>query len=399
VTRAWLLLLALPSLAAAAPSEVIFPPQRLPLAFSHARHLQHKIACDFCHEKAPGSHSAADNLIPNEETCATCHPIDREHPERVSKSATACATCHPGWQPGRAVEPVAVPAPNLHFDHAAHVGRGVACTQCHGDLSGVGLATRAQLPQMTTCLGCHNGRRGKLDAPARCATCHLLQPDGTLQQQFPTGTLRPTGALRGDAHTLEFRTHHAQVAREDEKYCANCHRPIFCLDCHNGVTKPLDFHGNDYLSRHPIEARRNDPDCGSCHRRQSFCLGCHERLGVVDARTGVDSAFTPAGTRRFHPDGWADPTATHQPNHHAWQAQRNLRQCVACHRQETCLECHAAQPTVPGVPTAPGARGKQWVSPHPPGWSGSQRCLALADRNRRMCLRCHDATDLHLGCR
>ena len=37
----------------AAPSEVIFPPQQLPVTFSHAKHLAKKIACDFCHEQAP----------------------------------------------------------------------------------------------------------------------------------------------------------------------------------------------------------------------------------------------------------------------------------------------------------------------------------------------------------
>ena len=42
----------------AAPSEVIFPAQQLPVSFSHARHLAKKIACDFCHEHAPSSTQA-----------------------------------------------------------------------------------------------------------------------------------------------------------------------------------------------------------------------------------------------------------------------------------------------------------------------------------------------------
>ena len=33
----------------AAPSEVIFPAQQLPLRFSHQKHLAKGIACDFCH--------------------------------------------------------------------------------------------------------------------------------------------------------------------------------------------------------------------------------------------------------------------------------------------------------------------------------------------------------------
>jgi hypothetical protein len=388
-----ILLILVPVAAFASPSEVVFPAQELPLRFSHKKHLAKNIECDFCHEKAPGSKLSSDNLIPNEEVCSTCHPVDREHPEKVSKSATACAFCHPQGVDKR----VFIPAPNLRFDHSVHVKKGVPCAHCH-DMGQVDVATRAQLPEMATCLECHDAAttktRGQFHAPARCITCHPGQPDNTLVQVFPSGILRPSGKIKGDAHTIDFRTHHAAVAKNDEKYCQSCHRQDFCASCHNSVVKPFDFHGNDYISRHPIEARRNDPNCGSCHRGQSFCLSCHERMGVVDAKTGRGNAFTPnGGTRTFHPPGWSNTVATNNPNHHAWEAQRNLRQCVACHRQETCLQCHASN----GINQGAGQQNN--VSPHPPDWAGSNRCQSLADRNVRMCLRCHAASDPHLSCR
>jgi hypothetical protein len=199
--------------------------------------------------------------------------------------------------------------------------------------------------------------------------------------------------LRGDAHTLGFRTDHKAIAGADPAYCANCHRQDFCLDCHNGVIKPLDFHGNDYLSIHAIDARKDDPKCSGCHRAQTFCLGCHERMGVVDLRTGVDGVFQPIGTKQFHPSGWNDPVAAGDPNHHKWQAERNIRQCVSCHRQETCLQCHATNAS------AAGGAGKMWVNPHPPTWRGSDRCFALVERNARVCLRCHAPNDPELSCR
>ena len=239
---------------------------------------------------------------------------------------------------------------------------------------------------MGLCLGCHDSSRQKQHASSRCATCHPVRFDGTVETTFSSGILRPSGLLRGDAHTLDFRTHHTAVAQNDEKYCLNCHRQDYCQSCHNGVVKPLDFHGNDYVNRHAIDARRNDPNCSSCHRAQSFCLGCHERLGVVDARTGSGPGFVPFGSRTFHPAGWADASATGNPQHHAWQAQRQLKQCVSCHRQETCLECHGAR-------TGAGQFGKLQVNPHPMSWASSDRCHALADRNPRMCLQCHAPTD------
>ncbi len=386
------LMILLSSVAFASPSEVIFPAQELPLRFNHSKHLAKNIECDFCHEKAPGSKQSADSLIPSEEVCSTCHPVDREHPERVAKSATACAFCHPSGSDKRVV----IPRPNIRFNHSVHVQKGVPCTHCH-DMTKVEVATRAQLPEMANCLECHDAStakvRGQFHAAGRCSTCHLTQPDNTLVQVFPSGVLRPSGKIKGDAHTMDFRTHHKEAAQADAKYCESCHRQDFCQSCHNGVVKPFDFHVNDYISIHPIDARRNDPECSSCHRAQSFCLSCHERLGVVDARTGHAGAFQPFGTRTFHPAGWANPSAAGNPNHHAWQAQRNLRQCVACHRQETCLECHASNTS------AAGSAGQNWINPHPPDWAGSNRCQSLADRNVRMCLRCHGSTDPHLSCR
>jgi cytochrome c7-like protein len=362
----------------AAPSEVIFPPQSLPVNFSHARHLAKKIDCDFCHDKAASSTKSSDNLLPSRDACETCHPPNKKNPDLSM---------------GAELARVVMPAPNLKFDHAVHLKKGVACTRCHAGVDRVDLASRNQLPTMRLCLECHDSRKGGLHAPSRCATCHLMRPDGTLEQQLPTGTLMPSGVLRGDAHTLDFRTHHSSVAANDERYCANCHRQDFCLSCHNGVVKPLDFHGNDYISRHAIDARKDDPRCDGCHRRQSFCLGCHERLGVVDLRTGVDGAFVPIGQKRFHPLGWSDPSAMGQPNHHKWQAERNIKQCASCHRQDTCLECHATNASTAG------GMGKMWVNPHPPDWRGSGRCQALADRNQRVCLRCHAAGDPLLSCR
>jgi hypothetical protein len=370
-------------------SEIIFPAQKLPLKFSHARHLKHQIECDFCHEKAPGSRLASDNLIPTEEVCTTCHEIDHEGKQ---KKAMPCASCHEMTGP-KEVARVELPPPNLRFDHKVHVDKSIQCTRCHGDLSSVELASRWQLPKMELCLSCHNSRRGPLNAPSRCATCHQTRRDGTVETVYAQGILVPSGTLRGDAHTLDFRTRHAAVAHSDEKYCANCHRQDFCLSCHNGIQKPLDFHGNDYVSRHGIDARKNDPDCQACHRRQTFCLGCHERLGVVDLSTWPSTAksFQPAGARRFHPEGWADPVAAGQPQHHAWQAQRNLRTCTSCHRQETCLQCHAST-------SGAGQANRMNVNPHPPSWVGSSRCQALRGKNPRVCLTCHAQGDPHLSC-
>jgi hypothetical protein len=374
------------------PSPVIFPQQTIPLSFSHKDHLAQKLSCDFCHENAPDSTSSADNNIPTEETCTTCHEIDRSQPTKqvaAGEPDAKCDSCHPGWD-GQGQPPrVIVPAPNLKFNHKAHVDRKVRCQECHGDLAaeGVDLATREQLPHMPLCLTCHDGKK----AQAKCTTCHLGVEGGMVKTEYDEGKLIPTGVLRGDAHDLRFRTDHAKVGA-DEKYCVNCHKKDFCVSCHDGVQKPLDFHGNDYITLHPIDARRNTPDCTSCHRLQSFCTGCHSRAGVTEDAKTSEFQRTPLTdtddfrANRFHPRGWfekvnaATGRFARKATHHSFQAQRNIRTCTSCHREEFCQSCHSADEDSIDI---------RAVSPHPIGWAGSARCEALRGKNERVCYKCH----------
>jgi hypothetical protein len=163
--------------------------------------------------------------------------------------------------------------------------------------------------------------------------------------------------------------------------------------------RPADFHPLDYATLHAIDARRNVPNCASCHRSQSFCLGCHQRLGVAADPEGGQPNRQPnnpfgtgTGVKRFHPPGWVRDEAgtvltTPTPASHGFQAKRNLRTCVSCHREESCLGCHSADPT-----------RSMGVSPHGPGWAGSSTCRALAKRDQRACLKCHEPGAAVLSC-
>lgn len=359
-------------------SPVVYPVQRLPLIFSHGKHLARGATCATCHPAAATSRSAVDNLIPTEAECRACHPIDRADPERAVAGAppARCAACHAGWAPGAPVERVYLTPPPLKFSHAAH-GRA-PCASCHGDLTKVELATTRQLPTMASCLACHREGAGE----RRCADCHLTKRGGLLETRFPHGTLVPRFTGLGDAHGPGFPNAHRQEAMQQGATCAACHDRSECVACHQGVTKPLEFHRGNYLATHAIEARRGTPDCSACHRAQSFCVGCHERSGL-GARVNSDfDASDPA--RAFHPAGWASSAGAGE-NRHAREARRNLASCASCHREEDCLRCHSADAS------------SMRVSPHGKGWRGSARCRALDRGNRRMCLRCHVTQD-ELGC-
>lgn len=356
-------------------SPVVYPPQRLPLIFSHAKHLARGATCAQCHPAATTSRSSVDNLIPTEAACRACHAIERHLPDKVATPPAACVACHPGYTPGAVVQRVYVMAAPLKFDHAAHAK--TSCETCHAGMREVDLATTAQLPTMATCLRCHtDGADAK-----RCTTCHLAATGGLMQTAFPHGQLVPRQTGLGDDHGLTFARDHKQQARRVDATCNACHDQSECVECHQGAIKPVDFHQANYLLVHATEAKRGRPDCSACHRQQTFCVGCHERSGIG---TRGDSEFNSRDPdRRFHPVGWASPGMG--ANLHAAVARRNIAQCASCHREDDCLQCHSAD------------TNSLRASPHPPGWRGSTRCRMLDRGNRRMCLRCHVTRD-ELGC-
>lgn len=357
------------------PSSVVYPLQRLPLIFSHSKHLARGAMCVGCHPKASTSQSAVDNLLPTELQCRACHPINRDDPQARATPVAACAGCHPGWRPDRVVERTYLTPPPLKFAHAQHARMN--CESCHTAMRTVDLATTRQLPKMALCLGCHKDG----DQERHCADCHLTKLGGLLETQFEHGQLVPRSAALANPHGVGFGTDHQRAAREVGANCTACHDRSECVECHQGVVKPMDFHLGNYILTHPIEARRGRPDCSACHRVESFCIACHERSGLG---TRGDRGFDTNGLgTQFHPGGWA--TAGMGPNVHAQQARRNISACASCHREEDCLRCHSAEP------------GTLRASPHPANWRGSAHCRALDRGNRRMCLRCHITAD-ELGC-
>ncbi|MBS1120979.1 MAG: cytochrome c family protein [Deltaproteobacteria bacterium] len=358
-------------------SPIVYPLQRLPLIFSHGKHLARGATCVTCHPSAAQSRSAVDNLIPTEVQCRACHPIDRADPERIVAGAppAQCRACHAGWQPNLPVERVYLTPSPLKFAHAAHTK--TACTTCHGDLAHVALATTRQLPTMASCLRCHTSGAEE----RRCADCHLAKLGGLLETEFAHGSLVPHHTGLGDAHAAGFAKDHRQEARQVNATCTACHDQSMCLACHQGVTKPMEFHPGNYVLTHSVDARRGKPDCSACHRAQSFCVGCHERSGVG---MRVNTDFNTVDPQRaFHPAGWASRSGG--ANRHAGEARRNVTACASCHREEDCLSCHSAE------------AGALRASPHPRGWRASAKCRALDRGNRRMCLRCH-VTQAELGC-
>ena len=238
-------------------------------------------------------------------------------------------------------------------------------------MSNVALATRENaLPVMGTCLSCHDGKQ----ASSECKTCHLTVPDGRIDTKLLGQMLEPAGWYFDDAHGPGWLEDHRVAASLGDGYCANCHTQKECVDCHNGVTKPLKVHPNNWILQHPIAARKNVPDCQSCHRSQTFCVDCHQATKVV-----VEQPNRPPEQVSFHGDldRWVGVKGERTAGHHSFEAQRNIRACASCHTEESCMKCHA----VTGLN----------VNPHPPGFVGSGACSRMASKNPRACIKCHES--------
>lgn len=352
---------------APSPSPVVFPPMTSELAFDHARHR--RTPCLDCHASIAASTVAADRNLPAESTCRPCHTQTRQQDIQRESPEARCLTCHRGYAGKGSPARTDLPAANLRFGHRLHLDRGGRCRDCHRMN-----ADGRPLPSMQVCLTCHRTR----GASVRCGACHLTQKDGRLKTGFPSGTLRPSGALKGEAHTERWSRDHAHLARTQRRHCDTCHTERDCLSCHDGSLRPLAIHTGDYIQRHAGEARRDQPRCQSCHRSQTFCLGCHQRLGL--GRETDKSGFKPHTELSYHPAGFI--AYTPGPGHHSFEARRNLRTCTACHRESTCIRCHGSRSV-----------GKAGVSPHPPGFRASRKCRTLAAANPRVCLKCHPESD------
>jgi hypothetical protein len=373
------------------PSRAVYPAQSIPLRFDHGQHVRgQKLACVRCHAMAEKSRVASDRLVPSKhESCDSCHAIDEGKPDKVASPAARCDACHLGVQRtalGVTVPKLVLPNPNLKFDHAAHAQKGIGCEKCHGDVGGLELATRDQLPRMRGCIDCHAagdaGGIGKMKgAKGACTTCHLQEKDGTIRTMFSSGVLSPPRWMNNAQHGSDWLERHKRVAGASSSFCGNCHTESQCNTCHADTSKPHAFHPNDWMNLHAVSARFDSPKCSSCHSTSNFCTPCHTRAGLSPGL----SAASVATAARFHPPAAIWSATKRAPGHHAFEAQKNINACVSCHVERDCVSCHGGRSV-----------GGAGFDPHGPGF----RCASAFARNPRPCYVCHLPGDRELeSCR
>jgi hypothetical protein len=339
---------------ATTPRESQDPPPK-PIKFSHQFHVgEAGLGCTDCHESAPTSVFASENLLAKKANCQSCHE------EQLEQNCTYCHTSD-DVSTYRALQPA---DRELIFSHKFHVeGQAMACETCHkGIEKAEAFSLVSHLPEMATCNTCHND----VKASNACESCHTNM-----------AALRPLTHNRTD-----FMREHKMLARISDASCASCHTQESCIDCHTSTgLVNVDLPGRDLMSprmprltaidrgqtmalgkvhdlnfrfTHGITAKGKASDCQTCHTTQDqSCADCHLAGGNINQL-------------RFKPKSHDDPVFVTigvgtGGGKHALFARRDMESCASCHDAQgadpTCITCHLDADGIKGTDPRTHPRG------------------------------------------
>ena len=145
-------------------AQVLVAPKQ-PISYSHRTHVEAGVKCLFCHTDALRSDVAG---IPSVKKCMGCHTVIATDNEAVQVLTSY-------WERG---EPIAWNRVNqqpdfVYFSHQAHLGAGINCETCHGDVGRMTVARPVVNMDMGWCLNCHLKQpEEKVVRLADCLACH-----------------------------------------------------------------------------------------------------------------------------------------------------------------------------------------------------------------------------------
>lgn len=145
-------------------AQVLAAPDQ-PIAYSHQTHVEAGVPCLFCHSSALRSDIAG---IPSVQKCMGCHAIIAADSKEIQALAGY-------WERG---EPIPWKRVNqqpdfVYFSHQAHLGSGINCETCHGDVGHMTVARPVVKMDMGWCLDCHLKQpQPEAARLSDCLACH-----------------------------------------------------------------------------------------------------------------------------------------------------------------------------------------------------------------------------------
>ncbi|PWU07256.1 MAG: hypothetical protein C5B51_10395 [Terriglobia bacterium] len=117
--------------------------------------------CQDCHPNPdPGEHMT----LPVSAKCMGCHSSIAKDKPAIQRLAAS----------DRAKEPIPwirvyAVAAGVYWSHRSHLGAGLKCQDCHGDVAQMDRIVRiSEVTNMSGCMACHKQRQ----APTGCEFCH-----------------------------------------------------------------------------------------------------------------------------------------------------------------------------------------------------------------------------------
>ena len=345
--------------------------------------------------------------------------IDISLPVTMSK----CSPCHESLD--------RVDYESIKIPHYTHLKKGVPCQGCHIDLPHDG--GKLSKPSMEACFTCHGLNHGPqgLMAPTKCDVCHPSDFD-----------------LVPKNHTIEWKeSGHKFENAKSRNQCALCHQDErnTCGTCHEDyqdissmLSKGAKSNVEPSSKRYRISTTGavNISKCNPCHdnwdrveyEKTKFyhslhfakgvkCSFCHEdfphgRGSII--RPKMKQCFTCHGTDHgtevemapkdcliCHPTNFKLKPITHNsqwvsepPYQHSVQAKKNKNECLMCHQQEFCDNCH--QTEMPHAPDWRSDHGTEAISPSKIGADGQLTCFKCHEIEQSTkappCAKCHKAS-------
>lgn len=136
-----------------------------PVAYSHKTHVESGIQCLYCHAQAARSSVAG---VPSVERCMGCHEVIAAEDEAVQRVAQY-------WDRGQPIPWARVNRqPDfVYFSHRPHLGHGVSCESCHGDVGSMEETRPVLSMDMGWCLECHLAQEPEdVKRLVDCIACH-----------------------------------------------------------------------------------------------------------------------------------------------------------------------------------------------------------------------------------
>ena len=138
-----------------------------PINFPHDVHVEKVgIECMFCHRTVDSSGPAG---IPSVEQCLFCHKDlgDEQFILSGSEELELLRSHFENDEPIQWKRVHRLPD-HVQFLHEAHIGAGINCSTCHGDVGGMQVVEQVRDLKMGDCVDCHREN----NAPTDCLTCH-----------------------------------------------------------------------------------------------------------------------------------------------------------------------------------------------------------------------------------